>query len=362
MLIASKTKTRNTTEDGDLFDVQGFRGSAVATGIKPDGQLDLGLIVADRPMAAGAVFTTSAAAAPPVELCRERLREDRRIRSIVINSGNANALTGRQGRKDAEAMLDTLERHCGGPGLVLSTGVIGEPLNMPPILEGIQRASTALSLDAGDDVARAMLTTDTRTKHAAVRIDRPGAKEYRVGGMAKGSGMIHPNMATMLAVMATDASIAPEVLDAVLRGAVDRSFHEISVDGETSTNDAVVLLARHPTSNEPSLEGDALQKVADAVTEVARDLAMQIVRDGEGMSRLMHLTVEGAAGEDEARSVARGVACSSLVKTALAGGDPNWGRIVAAACACGVPLSVERIALTRSSPDRKAITPCSSEG
>lgn len=326
--------------EGDLFTVPGLRGAAVATGVKRNGALDLALIVADETMSAAAVFTRCSVAAPPVVLGREQLTLDPHLRAIVINAGNANALTGERGTEDAKAMRRAVERGSGGPGLVLSTGVIGEPLDLPPVLEGIEKATGKLSADPGRDVSEAILTTDTCTKQAAVRIDG-----LHVGGIAKGSGMIHPDMATMLAVIATDAQIGPRELDPILRTAVDRSFHEISVDGDTSTNDAVVLLARKPSSRSPAPDRD-LRAVADGITETARSLALQIVQDGEGRSRLLHLSVTGAETETEARSVARTIACSSLVKTALAGGDANWGRILAAAGNSGVPVDARLLTLS----------------
>lgn len=332
--------------EGDLFSVPGLRGAAVKTGTKPSGDLDLALIVADSPMAVAGMFTTSAVAAANIDLCREQLAESDQARAIVINAGNANALTGEQGRKDAEAMLQALEKQCGGPGLVLSTGIIGVPLNTQPILAGIEEAAGALSAESGNGVTRAILTTDTRPKTAAVRVhSNPRKKTFTVGGIAKGCGMIHPNMATMLAVIATDAPIGAEALRGILAHAVDHSFHEISVDGDTSTNDAVLLLARQPGPEERALDDAELVGLQSAITSVAQELATQIVRDGEGVSRIMRVVVDGAESEDEARRVAKSIACSSLVKTALAGADPNWGRILAAAGVAGVPLRAEDLTL-----------------
>lgn len=320
-------------EDGGLFDVPGWRGAAVASGVKPSGSLDLALIVADEPMCAAGVFTTSAVAAAPVDVCREQLRKAPLVRSIVINSGNANALTGARGRRDADSMVSALEEHCGGPGLVLSTGVIGVPLPVGRVLAGIAYAAEKLAVGARD-VATAIRTTDTCEKRSAVR-----SGPHTVGGIAKGSGMIHPNMATMLAVIATDAVLSPVALRTLLKRAVDRSFHEISVDGDTSTNDAVLLLSRPQAPGQPGATGRELAQLEAAVTHVARDLAAQIVRDGEGVSRVMEIEVHHAKSVYEARRVAESIACSSLVKTALAGGDPNWGRILSAAGASGAPLS-----------------------
>jgi len=324
---------------GGLFAVPGLRGAACRTGVKPSGDLDLALVVADRPMSAAGMFTTSEAAAAPVHLCRRVLDAGDRVRSIVINSGNANALTGRRGDDDAVAMALATERHCGGPALVLSTGVIGVPLPVDKVVDGIERAAGELSVDDDGKVARAILTTDTCTKNHAVKVD-DGERTFTVGGIAKGSGMIHPNMATMLAVIATDAPLPAAPLRAMLKRAVDRSFHEISVDGDTSTNDAVLLLASG--DGEP-LSEQGLACLEQAVTAVARRLAEKIIEDGEGKSRIMEVVVSHASSEEEARAVASAVARSSLVKTALAGGDPNWGRIVAAAGTAGIPIDFARV-------------------
>jgi len=326
---------------GDLLSVNGLRGAGVASGLKESGDLDLALVVGSEPWTAAGVFTRSRLPAAPVTLCRERLAEQPQARAVVINSGNANALTGARGDADARRMARRTEELCGGPVLVLSTGVIGVPLPLDAVVRGIGEAAARLRGDAGDEVARAMLTTDTRTKTCAVRV-AVGERVVTVGGVAKGSGMIHPDMATMLALIAVDLPVSPSALDALLRRAVDRSFHEITVDGDTSTNDSVLLLAGgegEPVSEVPG-------PVAGAVEQVAARLARMIVEDGEGASRVMELSVTGGATDAHARLVARAVATSSLVKTALAGGDPNWGRILAAAATVDHPLEVARITLT----------------
>ncbi|MEQ9321655.1 MAG: bifunctional ornithine acetyltransferase/N-acetylglutamate synthase, partial [Polyangiaceae bacterium] len=237
------------------------------------------------------------------------------------------------------AMALSTERTCGGPALVLSTGVIGVPLPTDQVLKGIEEAAGGLCQQDDGKVARAILTTDTCTKTYAVEVD-DGDHTFTVGGMAKGSGMIHPNMATMLAMIATDAPLGTPALRAMLKRAVDRSFHEISVDGDTSTNDAVLLLSRR--DGDP-LSEQGLACLEQAVTAVARRLAEKIIEDGEGKSRIMEIVVKGAASEKEARAIASAVACSSLVKTALAGGDPNWGRIVAAAGTAGIPIDFDTV-------------------
>jgi len=316
-------------EAGDLLSVPGLQGAAVASGLKDSGKLDLALVTAERPMRAAAMFTTNRVPAAPVILGREQLAEQPLVKTIVINSGNANAMTGGPGLVDARRMQQAAASACGGPAFVMSTGVIGRPLPVPTVLTGIDEASQRLSRKGGSEVAQAMLTTDLVAKVAARR-----AGDWTVGGVAKGSGMIHPDLATMLAIVATDAPIAPDRLQDVLSRAVDESFHCITVDGDTSTNDTVLLLA----GDGDPISGDDLDGVETAIREVMRSLALQIVEDGEGVARLLDIVVEGAATDTDARTIARTIATSSLVKTALAGGDPNWGRIVAAAGNAGVPF------------------------
>lgn len=330
--------------------VPGVRTAAVRSGVKPSGDLDLALIDMGQPVAAAAVWTTNELCAPPVTECRERLARDPRVRAVVINSGNANAMTGERGLADARAMIDRVEARCGGPALVLSTGVIGVPLPMDTILSGIDSAAEHLSSTGGDDVAQAMLTTDTCTKTSSRELTLPAAdgdpeRTVVVSGVAKGSGMIHPSMATMLAVIATDAPLDAQRAQSILRSAVDDSFHTITVDGDTSTNDAVVLLAGGADIAPIPADSVRHQILAAAIHQVANDLALAIVRDGEGASRVAEITVTGSRSDDEARQVARSIAGSSLVKTALAGGDPNWGRILAAAANAGVGLDGERLRL-----------------
>jgi len=351
-MIPEPTVTGPTVEElpgGTLLSVPGLRGAAVACGLKEDGQLDLAVVVADAPRTAAAVTTRSELAAAPVRLLRHQLQVRPRVRTVVVNAGNANALTGPRGWDDAEAMTEQAARRAGPPATVLSTGVIGVPMPMDRIRDGIERACSAPVRDAGLDVARAMMTTDTLPKTCAHVLDVPGsgrAARYTVGGVAKGSGMIHPDMGTMLAIVATDAEVTPAALQRILRSAADRSFHEISVDGDTSTNDAVLLLAGG--SGDPPIDVDdaRIYALERGIAATCRRLAREIVRDGEGVSRLMDLRVSGARTRWEARRVASTIACSPLVKTALAGGDPNWGRILAAAARAGVSLDEGRLALT----------------
>ena len=330
--------------------IPGVRSAAVRSGVKPSGDLDLALIDMGRAVTAAAVFTRNELCAPPVSECRRRLARDPRVRAVVINSGNANAMTGARGADDARAMLDRVEARCGGPALVLSTGVIGVPLPLEKVLDGIDRAAAGLAHDGGDDVARAMLTTDTCTKTSSRVVALPAEdgdpeRSVTVSGVAKGSGMIHPDMATMLAVIATDAPLDAEDAQRILAEAVDASFHTITVDGDTSTNDAALLLAGGADMPIVRADGPRGRRLSRAIREVATDLALAIVRDGEGASRVARITVAEARSEREARQVARSIACSSLVKTALAGGDPNWGRILSAAANAGVGLDGDRLVL-----------------
>jgi glutamate N-acetyltransferase/amino-acid N-acetyltransferase len=283
--------------------------------------------------------------------CRETLAEHASARAIVIHAGNANAMTGPRGLEDARSTAERVRVACGGPVLVLSTGVIGVPLPVQRVLSGVDVASQRLRTDSELDVADAIRTTDLVRKQAAVRVTLSdvggeGARTATVGGIAKGSGMIHPNMATMLAIVATDVPVRASVLQPMLHRAVDRSFHEITVDGDTSTNDTVLLMAGHPSAGSPIDAHDArAAELEHAVTEVMRDLAGQILRDGEGATRVLELHVTGARTEGDARRIADSIVRSSLVKTALAGADPNWGRILAAAANAGVPLEQPSVSL-----------------
>jgi glutamate N-acetyltransferase/amino-acid N-acetyltransferase len=337
-------------EGGRFFAATGLRAAAVPCGLKADA-LDLALLVADQPRTTVGVFTRNALPAAPVIQCRETLAEHASARAIVINAGNANAMTGPRGLEDARSTAERVRVACGGPVLVLSTGVIGVPLPVQRVLSGVDVASQRLRTDSELDVADAIRTTDLVRKQAAVRVTLSdvggeGARTATVGGIAKGSGMIHPNMATMLAIVATDVPVRASVLQPMLHRAVDRSFHEITVDGDTSTNDTVLLMAGHPSAGSPIDAHDArAAELEHAVTEVMRDLAGQILRDGEGATRVLELHVTGARTEGDARRIADSIVRSSLVKTALAGADPNWGRILAAAANAGVPLEQPSVSL-----------------
>ena len=339
----------NWLKGGDLLSVPGWRGGAVKCGIKPSGGYDLAILQATEARPAAAVFTKNALPAACVKIGRETLAENSSLRTIVVNAGNANAMTGERGHQAATEMQRAAEVACGGPVLALSTGVIGVPLPVDKVKSGIEQAAGSLATSC-PEVADAILTTDTCRKTCAVEFELPGRNGgvVRVGGIAKGSGMIHPNMATMLSFVATDAPVEAKVLRRVLERATDASFHEITVDGDTSTNDAAVLIggSLDATGAAAIDENDErLAPLEHAITEVMRKLARDVVVDGEGRTRIMEFVVEGAATRSDARAIAEKVTGSSLVKTALAGGDPNWGRIVAAAANAGVELDGDRIGL-----------------
>jgi glutamate N-acetyltransferase/amino-acid N-acetyltransferase len=332
--------------DGSVTSPQGFRAGALHAGIKSDPQKpDLALIVSERPCAVAATFTANRFAAAPVELDRARVKAGR-AQAIVVNSGNANACTGREGLRNAERMAAWAAERAGlAPDhvLVASTGIIGVQLPMDCLRDGLRRLE--LSPDGGLAAARGIMTTDTRPKHLAVEF-RIGGRAVRVGGIAKGAGMIHPNMATMLCFMTTDAEVEPSFLRALLKEAVGDSFNMISIDGDTSTNDTVLFLANGASGLSFDGCGPESALLQAAATEVAQYLAQAIVADGEGASRTMRVEVRGAASPRDARLAARAVTSSSLTKAALHGGDPNWGRILCAVGYSGAELDPSLVDLT----------------
>jgi glutamate N-acetyltransferase / amino-acid N-acetyltransferase len=324
----------------------GFRAAAVAAGIKKNG-LDLAILAADSACSAAAVFTTNQAQAAPILLSREHLSSGR-ASAVIVNAGCANAGTGRQGLANARETAALLGRGLGCPAsevVVASTGVIGVPLPMDRLAAGIADAVPALSREGGVAAASAILTTDTRPKQTVVEYAVSGSRA-RVGAMAKGAGMIAPNMATMLAFFTTDAAIAPALLGRALREAVGESLNRITVDGDTSTNDMALVLASGALPATAILaEGPDYDAFRAALTEASRQMAAMIVRDGEGATRVAEVRVEGAASVSDADRIARTVAQSPLVKTALNGRDPNWGRILAAVGRAGVVLDMDRVDL-----------------
>lgn len=318
---------------GGVTAPRGFTAAGVSAGIK-NGKKDVAVIFSDREAAAAGVFTTNRVKAAPVQLTMRHI-ESGRARAVVVNSGNANACNGPRGLEDARAMAARAGELLGVPAqqvLVGSTGVIGQPLPMDKVLPGIERAVAELSREGGLDAAEAIMTTDIFAKEAAVTLEL-GGRETVVGGMAKGSGMIHPNMATMLGFITTDAAIAPGWLGKALLQAVERTFNMITVDGDTSTNDMVVALANGAAGNRViDGEGPDFTAFCAALEEVCRNLAVAIARDGEGATKLLEVRVRGARTERDARTAARAVAASNLVKSAVFGEDANWGRVL---CAVG---------------------------
>jgi glutamate N-acetyltransferase / amino-acid N-acetyltransferase len=327
-MIAIETQTIA----GGVTAPAGFRASGVACGIKANGKPDMSLLVSDTLASAAAVFTTNVAQAAPILVSREHLqRSGGRAAAVIVNSGCANACTGDDGLSHARDMARLTAAAAGCPPeavLVASTGVIGVKLPMSNVAAGIRLAASALSPNGGGDAARAIMTTDPFSKEAAAEASVRGAA-FRVGGMAKGSGMIEPLMATMLGFVTTDAKVEPGLLQRALKAAVDDTFNAISVDGECSTNDCVFALANGASG--VTLTGEDYPVLVAALREVCEPLAVDIVRGGEGATKLITIRVTGARTTEDARTTARAIANSPLVKTAVHGGDPNWGRLVAVA-------------------------------
>src|SRR2546428_3012286 len=316
--------------DGSVTSPRGFTAAAAHAGLKTDGALDVALLVSATSCATAGVFTKNAVRAAPVIYDADLLSErPGRIRAIAMNARVANACTGPEGLAAARAMAQAAEQAAGLPpptALVLSTGVIGVPLPVAPIAEGLRAAAAHLTAAGGTAAARAIMTTDTRPKHCAVRFETPGGI-VTVGGIAKGAGMIHPDMATLLAVLTTDAVAEPATLQPLLRRVGDRSFNAISVDGDTSTNDTALLLANGASGVDPGRDGAVWKLFEEAVQHVARALALAIGGDREGASKLVEIQVVGAASEAAARQIGRAIARSTPVQTAIYGPDPHLGRI-----------------------------------
>jgi glutamate N-acetyltransferase / amino-acid N-acetyltransferase len=327
--------------NGEITGPKGFMASGITCGIKQSGRKDMALIVSEIPASIAAVFTTNKMAAPPVVLSKSHASNGV-ASAIIINSGNANACTGKQGMDDAQAMARLTAETLGvntEDVIVASTGIIGVPLPMKTIKLGIEEAAKALSFDsmAGLDAAEAILTTDTFKKEAGIEVHYSDENEgfiadrgiIKIGGMAKGSGMIEPNMATMLAFITTDAEIEPKLLDKMLKRAVAVSFNSITVDGDTSTNDMVAIMANGASGFTVSEENSSFFQ--QALNTICIELAQLIVKDGEGATKLIEIEVMGARSNSEAKQVAKSIANSNLVKTAFFGQDANWGRVVCAA-------------------------------
>jgi glutamate N-acetyltransferase/amino-acid N-acetyltransferase len=325
----------------------GFEAAGIHCGIKKPGILDLALVVSAVSGPIAGVFTKNRVAAAPVILDRLHLRQHRG-RAIVVNSGNANACTGKGGLAAAQAMASAVAQGLSIPihqVFVGSTGVIGRVLPIDRIKAGIPALMAQLSSHGGTQAAQAILTTDLRPKTVVVQA-KIGGKIVTIGGMAKGSGMIHPDMATMLGYLTTDAAIAPAALQRALKSAVDRSFNCITVDGDTSTNDTVLCLANGLAKNALIRQGTAhYRRFEQLLTEAAEHLALAICRDGEGVTKVVQVLVTGAATAAAAKRVAATIATSNLVKTALFGEDANWGRVMGAIGRSGVPINPDKVAV-----------------
>jgi glutamate N-acetyltransferase/amino-acid N-acetyltransferase len=333
---------------GGVATPAGFRAAGVGAGIKAQANaLDLALVVSERPATAAAVFTTNRALAAPVLVSRDHLRASGGLaRAVVVNSGCANACTGDEGLQVARDMTAETARLVGCTAdqvLVASTGVIGVALDVEKIRRALPAAVAALGENQGPLAARAIMTTDPFPKESAARVSI-GGHEVTVGGMAKGSGMIEPNMATMLGFVTTDAGVPKPLLDRALRDAVHDTFNAITVDGECSTNDCVIVLANGTSGG--TVDDSSYEAFAYALRAVCLRLAIAIVRGGEGATKVVTVTVTGATTPAEARRAAKAIANSPLVKTAIHGGDPNWGRLIAVAGRAGVDFDLSRAAVT----------------
>ena len=330
---------------GGVTSATGFQAAGISCGIKPGGAKDLALIVSDVPAEVGATFTTNAVKAAPVRVSMLHARNGK-IRGVVVNAGCANACTGVGGIADARTMIELAAKKTNTRArewLVCSTGRIGKRLPMVQVRKGIEKAVLKLDADSGTEAAKAILTTDTRRKEFAVRLKMDGRKVI-IGGAAKGAGMIHPNMATMLCFITTDAAIDKPTLGACVQEAVEQSFNRISIDGDTSTNDTVIVLAN-------GMSGTNLIKsyhpqfalFKKTLTHVMRKLARMIVEDGEGITRVVDVVVKGARTAQDAKAAALAVAKSELIKTSWTGGDPNWGRIMTALGYSGARVREEMV-------------------
>ena len=327
------------------YQVRGFKASVMAAGIKKRGGLDFALIFSEREASAAGVFTGNKVKAAPVLVSQQNI-EKGKARAIIANSGNANACTGEAGLRSAQYTVEAVARELGihtEDVLVASTGVIGAPLNTEVIGKALPELVKGLSPEAVPRVVEAIMTTDSFPKRSLFE-GRAGGNSYKVVGMAKGAGMIMPDMATMLCFIVTDLAVDPARLNEALVWGVQRTFNRISVDGDMSTNDTVLVLANGAAGNE-SLSLEEFQGFRAGLTKVMEELSTMIVRDGEGATKLIRLTIKGAATPEDALAAARTLASSALVKTAFYGSDPNWGRIMAALGRSGVRMREEGVAI-----------------
>ncbi|MEH1769533.1 bifunctional ornithine acetyltransferase/N-acetylglutamate synthase [Nostoc sp.] len=331
---------------GGITAPRGYQAAGITAGLKPSGLPDLALIFSEVEAIAAGVFTTSQVKAACVDYCRQRLQAKQSARAILCNAGQANAATGNQGWFDAleSALAIAQALNISSESVLLaSTGVIGQRIKMDALRSGIPKVVAALSDTGSDAAAGAIITTDLVTKSIALETNI-GDRSVRIGGIAKGSGMIHPNMATMLAFVTCDAVVSPHLWQQMLARAADRSFNSITVDGDTSTNDSLIALANGQSRTPAIIEwGAEAEKLEAMLTAVCQHLAKAIARDGEGATCLIEVEVTGAHDELSARQIAKTIAGSSLVKSAIFGRDPNWGRIAAAAGRAGVPFEQENL-------------------
>ncbi len=335
-------------DGGTITTARGFRAGGAYVGIKTysEDKMDMGMLLSDTPCSVAGVFTKSTLVSPSVTLNRETLGAGAPVRGLVVNSGIANAGVGEQGYIDAKEMAAVAAAGLGvkpAEVLVFSTGVIGVELPMTLIKKGVDEIQ--LAEDGGNSLARAMMTTDTRTKEAGVSVNLGGA-EINICGVAKGSGMIHPNMATMLCFVATDAAVEQDFLRAILPDVADTTLNMLTIDGDTSTNDSLLVLANGAAGNSPISGGSADAEVfKEALTDVLVQLTRQLARDGEGATRLIVAEVRGARNAADARLAAKTIASSLLVKSAVYGADPNWGRLIMALGRCGAETVESKIDL-----------------
>jgi glutamate N-acetyltransferase/amino-acid N-acetyltransferase len=331
---------------GGITAARGYQAAGITAGLKPSGLPDLALILSDVDAIAAGVFTTSHVKAACVDYCRQILQAKHSARAILCNAGQANAATGIQGVQDAKESAELLAKELQiSPESILlaSTGVIGQRIKMDALRSGIPKLVAALSEQGSAAAARAIVTTDLVTKSIALETSI-GDRPVRIGGIAKGSGMIHPNMATLLAFVTCDAAVSPSLWQQMLTRAADRSFNSITVDGDTSTNDSLIALANGQSRTPAIIEmGAEAEKLEAMLTTVCQHLAKAIARDGEGATCLVEVQVTGAHDELAARQIAKTIAGSSLVKSAIFGHDPNWGRIAGAAGRAGVPFEQENL-------------------
>lgn len=330
---------------GGITAAAGFKATGIQAGIKLTGKPDLALLFSEKPCVAAGTFTRNAIRASSVDWC-EKLLPSSGIHAVICNSGCANACTGERGQTDTELMAKLASDVLGvrkEAVLVASTGVIGKPLPMEKIQSTLPELSKKLSSEGGKDFSTAIMTTDTKEKQSAVRVETPQGI-FSVGGTAKGSGMIHPNMATMLGFICTDARIGSELLDKTVKQTIDRTFNNLTVDGDTSTNDMVLVLANGASAVSISSESDLLL-FEKALFTVCNDLCKQIAADGEGATKRVEINVTGAQNEKDAKMAAKAVATSNLTKCALFGNDPNWGRIACAVGYSGAQFSKEKISI-----------------